>query len=258
MGKANWLAITLGKMTPEQIEQLRFALSQPRYADWPAPPIVPGNWRDLDGDLAINTVIAICEWLEDERNIRNLSVDWSIDRARVRPLTCYEDTMLVELGGHAGFGRPGLMNIIVHEDGMALLDGTSTVIHDLNLEFPPLLDTADQRREYLHLFMNWVHADNGRFQPVATQADLQRRLFTGDDTSFENMTLSAFEETVPPEGSDALAHYTGTVLYGTSLFQGVMAVYRGGIVEMIDDVELMAGLPVREESLVGPMIINRI
>ena len=89
MGKGIWVAIDLGKMTSAQIEQLRFALSQPRYASWPAPPIVPGNWRDLAGDVAVDTVTAVCEWLEDERDICNLAVDWSIDRVRVRPLSCY-------------------------------------------------------------------------------------------------------------------------------------------------------------------------
>lgn len=244
-------------MTAAQIEQLRYSLSQPRYADWPAAPIVPGEWRDLSGDLALSTVISICEWLENERDIRNLAAHWSIDRIRVRPLTCYEDSHLVELGGHAGYGRPGLMNVVLHEDGMTLLNGMSIVIHDLNDELPPLLETAAQQLEYLQLFMNWVHGDEGRFQPVGSEAALRTRLLPEAQVSLKLPALSAFEPAPPPGEVDALAFFSGTVLYGASLFRSVMAVRKGGFVEMIDDEVLMTDLPVREESLVGPMITNR-
>lgn len=244
-------------MTPTQIEQLRFALSQPRYEGWTAPPIIPGNWRNLSDDLALNTVIAICEWLEDERDIKNLAVEWSVDRVRVRNLACYEDTVLVELAGHAGYGRPGLINVVVHEDGMVLLDGTSAVIHDLNAEISPLLETHHQRLDYLHLFMNWVHASEGRFQPVSTREELQARLLPEGLKAAEPAGLTAFIETEPEEETEALAHYTGTVLYGGSLFRAVMAVYPQGLVEMIDDDVLLTELPVREEGLIGPMIVCR-
>lgn len=245
-------------MTPTEIEQLRFALSQPRYEGWTAPPIIPGSWRTLSGDMALSTVIAICEWLEDERGIRNLAIDWCIDRARVRNLSCYEDTVLVELAGHAGYGRPGLINVIVHEDGMALLNGTSAVIHDLNTELPPLLDTHHQRLDYLHLFMNWVHASEGRFQPVSTQAELHARLLPDGIEAAAAADLIPFTETAPDEETKALAHYAGTVLYGGSLFRAIMAIFPQGIVEMIDDDVLLSELPVREESLIGPMIVSRI
>jgi hypothetical protein len=245
-------------MTSAQIEQLRFALSQPRYANWPAAPIVPGNWRDLSGDVAVNTVIAVCEWLEDERDIRNLAADWSIDRVRVRPLSCYEDTVLVEMGGHAGFGRPGLINVIVHEDGMALLNGRSAIIHDLNEELSPLLNTPLQRLDYVQLFMNWVHGDEGRFQPVGRETELVSRLVPGSDVSAASSALVPFAEVDPPEDSPAIACFTGTVLYGTSLFRSVMTLSSGGLMEMIDDEPLATDLPVREEYLAGPMIISRI
>lgn len=244
-------------MTPAQIEQLRFALSNPRYEGWTAPPIIPGSWRELTGEMALNTIIAICEWLEDERDVKNLAIEWTVDRVRVRNLTCYEDTVLVELAGHAGYGRPGLINVIVHEDGMALLDGTSAVIHDLNMELPPILDTHHQRLDYLHLFMNWVHASEGRFQPVSTQEDLLPRLLPEAGKAAEAISLSPFTETAPEEETEALAHYTGTVLYGGSLFQAVMAIYPRGLVEMIDDDVLLTDLPVREEGLIGPMIVSR-
>jgi len=248
----------MGKMTSAQIEQLRFALSQPRYASWPAPPIVPGNWRDLSGDVALDTVIAVCEWLEDERDIRNLAIDWSIDRVRVRPLSCYEDTVLVEMGGHAGFGRPGLINVVIHEDGMALLNGRSATIHDLNEDLSPLLTTPLQRLDYVQLFMNWVHGEDGRFQPVGQETELISRLLPGSDASALTTALMPFEESGPTEDSPAIARFTGTVLYGASLFRSVMALSPGGLMEMIDDEPLATDMPVREESLAGPMIVSRI
>ncbi|PKP83325.1 MAG: hypothetical protein CVT79_00500 [Alphaproteobacteria bacterium HGW-Alphaproteobacteria-18] len=245
-------------MTPTQTEQLRFALSQPRYARWPAPPVVPGSWRDLSGDLAFNTVVAICQWLEGERHIQNLAIDWSIDRVRMRALSCYEDAMLIELAGHAGFGRPGLINVIVHEEGMALLNGSSAIFHRLNEALPPSLETPAQRLDYLNLFMNWVHAEHGRFQPIGTEADLRARLRLEAAETLQPVPLSCFEESPAPENTGALAHYTGTVLYGDTLFRTVMALSPGGLVEMLDEEVLIADLPVREESLAGPMIITQI
>ena len=245
-------------MISAQIEQLRFALSQPRYASWPAPPIVPGNWRDLSGDVAVDTVIAVCEWLEDERDIRNLAADWSVDRVRVRALSCYEDTVLVEMGGHAGFGRPGLINVLVHENGMALLNGRSAIIHDLNEELAPLLTTPLQRLDYVQLFMNWVHADEGRFQPVGREQELLSRLLPGADASALISLLVPFEEFDPSPKNETIARFSGTVLYGASLFRSVMALSSGGLMEMIDDEPLATDLPVREEQLAGPMIISRI
>lgn len=258
MGNAILVAITPSNMTPAENEQLRFALSQPRYANWPAPPIVPGNWRDLSGDLALNSIIAIHEWLKDANALRNLAIDWCIDRVRVRPLSCYEDTVLVELGGHAGYGRPGLINVIVHDTGMALLNGASRTIHELNNDVLPLLNTPLQRLDYLQLFMNWVHAEFGRFQPVASDDQMRARLLPEAAKSYEPVPLAPFEELAPPEDTNALASYQGTVLYGGALFRSVMALYPGGLVEMIDDEQLLAELPVREERLTGPMIVSQI
>lgn len=245
-------------MTPTQIEQLRFALSEPRSANWPASPIVPGNWRDLSGDLALNTVISICEWFEEEEDLQNLAADWSVDRVRVRPLSCYKDAVLVELGGHAGYGRPGLVNVIVHEDGMAILNGSSAVIHALNMDLPPMLETPIQRMDYLQLFMNWVHGDEGRFQPVGQDSDVLPRLLPDGAASIAEFTIRPFEESPPAGDSKAIANFKGTVLYGAALFRSVMALYPGGMVEMIDDEQLATNLPVRDENLVGSMMVYRI
>lgn len=249
-------------MTPTQIEQLRFALSQPRQENWPGPPIVPGNWRDLTDVLALNTVISIADWLEEEGDIRNIALDWSIDRVRVRPLLCYQDTVLVELGGHAGFGRPGLINVIVQEETMVLLNGSSAHLHDLNYTVPPYLETDRARLDYMQLFMNWVHGDRGRFQPVGTEDELRARLLPEAAGRELGLNLSPLTEAEVPGGSPAIARFTGTVLYGADLFGVVMELRSNGLVEMVDDVEVKSGtmgqLPVREESLAGPMLYSRV
>lgn len=257
MGKGNSLAIPIGNMTPTQIEQLKFALSEPRSSQWPLQPVLPGNWQDLTGELALNTVIAVSDWLEETQDVRCLGIEWSVDRVRSRPLLCYEDAVLVEMGGYAGFGRSGLINVIVHDDGMTVLNGTSARIHELNDELPPLLGETENRLEYLNLFMNWVHADNGRFQPVGSREDLERRLRPGSALPDSEIPVSGFSERHPPENSDVIAHFAGTVLYGNALFRAVMAVRPQGFVEMVEDEELLTDLPVREERLVGPMLVSQ-
>lgn len=247
-------------MTPDQIDQLRFALSRPRNAGWPTPPVVPGRWRELEPESALETVVAVNDWLSENRNIRNFALDWSIDRVRTRPLACYPGALLVEFGGHAGYGRPGLINLVLHADGMALLDGGSSVIHALNDKLSPPLETSEQRLDYLSLFMNWVHGDNGRFQPIGTLSDLQARLEPDAKPELPAGTLRPFAEIPPPEGDDgnAIAHLSGTVLYATSLFRAVMTVYPDGLVQMQDDEVLIENLPVREEAITGPLLYSRV
>lgn len=247
-------------MTPEQTEQIRFALSRPRYASWPSPPIVPGLWRDLEPDAALETLVSASDWLSEHRNIRNFALDWSIDRVRVRPLACYTDVLLVEFSGHAGYGRPGLINLVLHADGMALLDGGSSVIHGLNHRLKLQFETLEQKLDYLSLFMNWVHGDNGRFQPVGSLTELQSRLQPGADAPMPAGTLQAFAEVSPRDGHDGepIAWLSGTVLYGTSLFRAVMTVYPDGLVQMLDDEVLVEDLPVREEVMAGPLLHTRL
>ncbi len=151
-----------------------------------------------------------------------------------------------------------LINVIVHEEGMALLDGNSAIIHDLNADFPPLLETNHQRLDYLQLFMNWVHGSDGRFQPIATEAELLARLKPDIAEGIGPFELCGFTEVPPTDATEAITHYSGTVLYGGGLFRAVMVLYPQGMVEMIDDDVLQADLPVREESLAGPMLISRI
>lgn len=246
-------------MTADQIEQVRFALSRPRYSGWPGPPVVPGRWRDLDIEAALETLVSVSGWLAENLHIRDFALDWTIDRVRLRPLACYSDALLVEFGGHAGYGRPGLINLILHQQGMTLLDSGSGVIHALNDSLPPHLETPEQRLDYLLLFMNWVHGDNGRFQPVGSLTELKSRLQPDAAPQLPATTLSPFSEIIPPEGEEAevAATLSGTVLYGSSVFRAVMTLYSDGRVQMLDDEVLIEDLPVREEAMAGPLLYSR-
>lgn len=245
-------------MTPTHIDQLRRALSRPRNSEWPNPPIVSGNWRDLSGDLAVDTLVSISHWLEDERGLVDFVKKWGVDRIRVRPLSCYEDSVLIELGGYSELGLPGLINIISHEDGLVLLDGSSAHIHELNLSLPPRLETLHQQTDYLTLFMNWVHGDEGRFQPVGNETDLRSRMLSDAILDLASEALAPLAPTEVENADKGLSYFSGTVLYGPGLFRAVMALSRHGMVEMVDDEELLGGLPVREEFLSGPLLYSRI
>ena len=246
------------RMTPANIDQLRRTLSRPQKSDWPNPPIVVGNWRDLSGDLALDTLVSINDWLEDEGGLEDFVEKWAIDRVRLRPLSCYEDSVLIELGGYSELGLPGLINIISHDDGLVLMDGSSAHIHELNLSLPPRLETLHQQTEYLSLFMNWVHGEEGRFQPVGNETDLSSRMLSGAMLDLANHELAPLAPTEAENADNGLSYFSGTVLYGSSLFRAVMALSRHGMVEMVDDEEMVGGLPVRQEFLDGPLLYCRI
>lgn len=244
-------------MKPEQIEQVRFVLANPRYAAWPASPVVPGDWRDLAPGAALQTLISINDWLEEHSGTRNLAMDWTIDRVRVRSLICYDNARLVEFGGHGGYGRPGLINVIVHQEGMALMNGTSGIIHRLNMNLPPQLETDAHLQDYLSLFMNWVRGEYGRFQPVGDLETLRTRLQPDATDLVLPETVGPFERSPVPADNEAIACFTGSVLYGDSLYRATMAISSDGQVEMLEDDAIVTDLPVREEFMTGPLLCSR-
>jgi hypothetical protein len=244
-------------MTPEEVEEVRFALSRPRFMGWMAPPITPGDWHDLEGEEALATVLSVCRWVSMHSREPNLAREWSIDRVRVRPLPCYKDALLAEFAGYADHSRPGLINVILLDDGMVLLNGSSTAFHELNMTMRPQLQTAAGRLDYLLMFMNWVHGEDGRFQPVGTPEDLMARLDPEAGFTIPDGMLAPMEEEEAPEdATDGTVRFAGTVLYGNSLFVTAMHVYPNGMVEMIDDEPLMTDIPVRPEQLIGPLLVT--
>lgn len=244
-------------MTEEQVEQLRFALSRPRYSAWTAPPLVPGEWRDLTGEEALTTVLSISGWLGTNTRNRNIAIDWSIDRARVCDLACYDTVLLVEMQGHAGYGRPGLINVMIDTDSIVLMDGASAGIHGLNTRNKLLLDTAPRRMAYLHLFMNWVHGSDGRFQPMVSQESFAARLLPDSEAGEAAELVQPITEEAPPEdAAPGTTSHAVTVLYGTSLFRALLHLDPEGLVEMKDDEKMLHDLPIRKESMVGPLMIQ--
>ncbi|MFN7056704.1 hypothetical protein [Hyphomonas sp.] len=244
-------------MAPDEVEEVRFALSRPRFNDWMMPPVTPGDWQELEGEEALATVLSVCRWISMNTGEPNLAQEWSIDRVRVRPLACYEDALLVEFAGYADHSRPGLINVILIDEEMVLLDGNSSAFHELNMTWRPKLQTPAGRLDYLLLFMNWVHGDEGRFHPIGSPEELAARLDPEAGFRIDPAMLAPMRELPPPEdATDGTAQFSGTVLYGDALFVTNMHVYPNGMVEMMDDEPLMAPIPVRPEQLVGPLLVT--
>ena len=118
-------------LSPEHIAQISHALDDPRLPDWSAPPIVPGDWEACEGELAYQIVTAASAALSTAGGTP-LGIAYAVDRVRMMPFPVYPRGRLIELQGHAGPDRPGLICLLLTENRFIKFDGSSRPIHALN------------------------------------------------------------------------------------------------------------------------------
>lgn len=266
-------------MDSDQLAIFRYNFSSPRLDDWSIAPLVRADWRDLSVDEALVTLRSIEDWFERDEEEPGLITNHAIERVRVTDLICYPNTMLVECQGFASDGQPGVLCVLIHEDGMLRLTGSSLAIHGHNTKTKPDLSTVEKQVTYLEFFMNWVHGEHGRFQPVRSEADVRARCEPGASLEFSMSFYEPFpcdyipteapeddddDEDDLPSASDLLDEgeppnptFKTLVLYGDALFEANMMIHRSGMVEMKDDDVIFEDLPVIPEKMEGFLLVQR-
>lgn len=259
-------------MDEDQLAIFRFNFASPRRAGWTTAPMVRADWRDLDVEESLVILRSIDQWFEDDDDVPSLLQAHAIERVRVADLICYPDAMLVECQGYTSDGFPGVFSVLIYTDGMLHLSGSSMGIHGLNVEMKPDLSTEAKQLAYLEFFMNWVHGDDGRFQPVTSEDDIIFRCQPGTVLDL-NMEIHPPkpceylpEPVVPeddkvdadtPEQDEPSPTFKAIVLYGTNLFEAVMVIRPTGMVEMKSDDNLAEDLPVIPEVMEGVLLVQR-
>lgn len=124
-----------------------------------------------------------------------------------------------------------------------LLDGSSAPLHDANEITPPLL-TPDTVLDYLRFFCFFVHGEEGAFY-LLERADHPLLDFPVDPAT--RQVLESAARAPRYEGPDAEGNFvcSAIVLYGAAVFEAKFAISGSGLIEMIDDEPIAAGLPVR-------------
>lgn len=239
-------------LTPEQDEALTYAANHPR-GPWRLPPLVAGEWSDLapDDAAAVMRVVGAAVRLGPEET--PVVLHHYCDRARTRSLACHDGLLLVEMQGYGAGGEPGLISAILLDDGVFVADGTSDPIHTLNARFGAGLETAEARRDYALLFLNWVRADAGRFQPLETSHDVDHRLaepawardhlgpLAGPLTEGEPLAEGGWRLRAP-------------VVHGNAVFVADFELAPDGQMEMVDEQLLLTNAPLRAEVMDGLLV----
>lgn len=170
----------------------------------------------------------------------------------VRSLPMYEDVRLYSLT--SGQWEPGLRICYLERAGSLLrLSGTSSPIHELNSAAPIRISDANVLY-YLSFFCFFVRGAEGPFYILHDMEDeLLPRGFAditmrGEPGARSPRQLFRCPRLFGRENEkwrvSALVHYSNAVFHGDFL------VHPGGMVEMLDDVPLLADLPCR---IVAPL-----
>jgi tetratricopeptide (TPR) repeat protein len=233
--------------------QLHQALSA-TPTPWPWPPLIPGAWQ-ADADLGAPVLFATMK--HNEKIGRTLIEDAShVLGFRRLYVTFYSGWQLweahLERNGQpalfAGLWGPG--------ETLVLLTGKSDVIHQLNQQIPVQLSTDAEYRTYTRFFCAAIAAEEGRFSIVETLEELP---WLPDVSAEAREAVAArLQPFQTLEVTEQGARFRGTCLYGSHLFEITLVTKPNGIVEMLEDNQLAADLPILREQLDGPLrwIIN--
>ena len=243
--------------TDQQLAGIAYACYHTRLADWSAPPLTPGKWRELDPDLAATTLASASVAQPVDLILReSFAQKISADRVRMTVLPCWPEAALIEVQGHDQHNGPGIAGMLVSAADIWLLDGTSAPIHNASRSMRLLLDTSEQRLSYLHLFMNWVRGESGRFRPLEDVSSLAARLTDASAAEkWASLLTPLAEVAVDPPLSGAF-QFEGAILYADVLFAVTLRLYANGAVKMIKDQPIPSDLPVKRERTVGMLLVE--
>lgn len=212
--------------------------------DWALPPLAPGAWTEPGLADAAALLRMICEAPDRWTGRLPPPLQHHCDRVRCRPIACYDEGLLVELQGYTQEGWPGLLSVIVHPSAIAVANGDSWPLHRFNRRVSPRLDTAEARRDYALLFLNWTRAEGARFHPLEDVGEIRHRAIEPEQLSEVEPLLSRVRD----EGRDGERWRIGSAIsHSGSLYRASFLLAADGAVEMIEEFEALRSLPLVPE-----------
>jgi hypothetical protein len=214
-------------------------------ASWPAPPLIPGDWKQLS--LADATaVLSRYAAMEVSAGLSPSAELVEYSRVRALRLTCAPTWLLIEAEARFSDGS-GLLTLLYGPEHRMLgatwspadLVETLTSANWQDGEVAAPLD-------YLRLFVTSMQGDVGRFITVESPDDVRVLCADGAELDAAVANVTALEMTE----KDGVFEANGFVVYASALFRVTFTVTRDGMVSMTDDVPVIE-VPLRAEQLRG-------
>lgn len=202
------------------------------HAQWAAPPLFPGDWRDFALHEAVPFLMSAARRLGASADA-TLGAGWPTRVRAMRP-PFYPGWLLAEVQLALHDGQTGLLHLLYGEPGVAVFTGQSPVIHAINAGGHLRLETPESAASYLRFFCSMVHSTEGRFAFVERRADLFGR---GVARRGGKVTARVQQAIAPLVVSKRRGRFRAQVVtrYGVDVFHTTYALPPTGIVEMLED-----------------------
>jgi len=219
--------------------------------EWRDGPPLSGDWQELAGADAL-PMLAVVHGPLLALGLGEALDGLQIQRLRRSALACYPNCHLLDLQLQLpGQGTPLLCSALVTAGGAALLDGTSPLLHAINLRLLRLGDD-EVTGAYLRFFCRFVRSGEGPFQIIDDLGDI--RLNTTSPASIAESLLSPIKPLQALDGdleTDGWLRFEACVLFGNGVFRAIFKVYKTGMVEMEGDEKIAADLPIQTRRYDG-------
>lgn len=154
-------------------------------------------------------------------------------------LPFYKGAALIRVGYEQRdkIGSHRLLFFLGHDNKFIQMNGTSTIIHDMNKKNTPKI-TEDTVVTYLKFFCFFVHADMGGFIIIEEPEDLELYDYMTDDVKEQVIAEAAPVKIVQAHKSGGYI-MEATLMYGKAFFRSRFHAKEDGRVEMLSDEQLI-------------------
>jgi TPR repeat protein len=213
-----------------------------RNRAWAAAPLMPGAWTSLEGEARSSELE---RFAAEDISARLEGEGWDLERVRTLPVSFYEDAALYEIELRREDER-GVFAYLRTTGRTTAIDGKSPQIHALSSDGLLRIGSIRQAVAYLRFFVGALAGDGKRFQIVEEVGDLfwidpSSNGSARDSVAGKLRLLDIFEDEGDWIGS-------GTVVYGSGVYDADFEVLETGIVNMLNDTPVATDLPIHVES----------
>lgn len=219
---------------------------------WVGAPLIVGDWFDLLPDEAKNIIAVLSDYLQSAELPAFLDTA-QVQRMRSMSLAVYPGWLLIECQARISGDAVVLFSFLFGPNGAVLLDGRSDAVHALNELIGVSIAETGEAAEYLAFYCSAVRTGLGRFEIIATLADLAFAAGTTQGQKAEvRRQLTALKQ---KQADDRGFVFDATVRYGLSLYKTQFLVPPNGRVQMLEDNELDFEARLETEQFEGPFRI---
>lgn len=208
-------------------------------------PLFAGDWRVLSGPQREAAEPGFVDTLQ---SLSAEGITLKAGEMRVCKTPFYVDADLWEIDVYAGAAFMGVLDVLMHNNQLVRLNGTSPPLHEINAKHGVLLDTSQRAGHYITFFCNAVHGEHGSFAIFSGWSQIP--LSSGEHNDVIDALSKAFprwlEIDLSPVENQAPSIWQGStcLCYSGHIFRANMVLEASGMVRMTDDKPLSEGLPI--------------